>query len=572
MRYRWSIASVDEGRAWTLARELGCSIELSRCLLNRGLDDREEALGFLEPRLRRLEDPDLLPDMAMAVHRLAQARMGGERVVLFGDYDVDGVTATAMLWEVMKAMGWSVTCYLPSRFEEGYGLSSTAASRCVDQHRPRVLLAIDCGSTSVASISWLKEAGIDVVVLDHHQLSGVLPPAVALVNPRRSLEETAPGMGLCSAGLAFKLAHALVKEGRRAGWAEAQACDVRSILDLAALGTVADLVPLRGENRILVAAGLEKLATTARPGLQALKAVAGMRHPPGVFEVAFQLAPRLNAAGRLDTATDALELLLTREPREAETLARKLDERNRERQRLERRMADEAMATVRARFDLAEDYVIVEGNQDWHVGVVGIVASRVMREFHRPTIILGGDGLEWRGSGRSIEGFDLESALGECEGDLVRHGGHAMAAGLTVRPGQVESLRRRLNAVARGRLRPEDFEPPLRLDFELGLSELNLELVEELRRLDPVGQGNPAVQLVLRGLHLVGVPRRMGGEAQHARFRVANGAAVAEAVWWNCTSRPMPVGCFDLAVTPQVNSYLGRTAVQLRVLDWRPVE
>jgi single-stranded-DNA-specific exonuclease len=370
-----------------------------------------------------MEDPSLLPDMDLAVSRLLDARVNRERVVIFGDYDVDGVTATAILREAMMALGWEVSCYLPSRFDEGYGLSRAAASNCTEQQRPQVLLAVDCGSTAVESITWLTEAGVDVIVLDHHQMAASLPPALAIVNPRRLGNGTAPGAELCSAGLAFKLAHALVKQGRRAGWVEAVSFDLRLLLDLVALGTVADLVPLQGENRILVAAGLGRLAATSRPGLQALMAVAGARIPPGVFEVAFQLAPRLNAAGRLDTATDALELLFTRDTGNAEVLAQKLDARNRERQRLEQGIADEALKSARSRFNAARDYVVVEGREDWHVGVVGIVASRVLREFHRPTIILGGDGEDLRGSGRSIPGFDLGAALGDCREFLKRHGG-----------------------------------------------------------------------------------------------------------------------------------------------------
>ncbi len=547
-------------------------MELSRCLVNRGVHGPEQAVAFLEPRLARMEPPERLPDMALAVDRLIQARARSERVVLFGDYDVDGVTATAILREVLTALGWRVSCYLPSRFEEGYGLSPAAARNCVDQHQPQMLMAVDCGSTSTESVAWLNAAGVGVIILDHHQLGETLPPALALVNPHRQAEAGAAGVGLCSAGLAFKLAHALVKAGRQLGWVEAKTCDVRMWLDLVALGTIADLVPLRGENRILVAAGLVRLANTRRPGLMALKAVAGTRAPLGVFEVAFQLAPRLNAAGRLDTAVDALELLLTREPGTAEALAQKLDARNRERQRLERNIADEAVRAVRARFDPAGDYVIVEGRQDWHVGVVGIVASRVLREFHRPTIILGGDGSDWRGSGRSIEGFDLAAALGECREHLLRHGGHAMAAGLSLRPEQVEPFRQRLNALAHERIQEDALRPALRLDFELVLGELSLGLATELRRLDPIGQGNAEVQVVVRGLELVEPPKRMGGEAQHARFRVKQGAVVAEAVWWNCAGRPMPGNRFDLAVSPQLNEYQGRTAVQLKVLDWRPAE
>ncbi len=570
MKYRWSITPCDEDLARLLTGQIGCSLELVRCLLNRGIQDHRQAAEFLEPRLRALENPEMLPDMAVAVERLGQARRAGEQVVLFGDYDVDGVTATAILQEVMTAMGWRVSAYLPSRFEEGYGLTAAAVGQCVDQHQPQVLVSIDCGSTSLESIAWLKEAGIDVIVLDHHQLGESLPPATALVNPHRNQDSTASGKDLCSAGLAFKLAHALVKEGRSEGWEEALACDLRLVLDLVALGTVADLVPMRGENRIFVAAGLERIARTVRPGLQALMSVSGMRNPPGVFEVAFQLAPRLNAAGRLDTANDALELLLTRDPKKAEVLARQLDARNRERQVLERGMADEAVHAIRARFDAAEDWVIVEGRQEWHVGVVGIVASRVLREFHRPTIILGGDGAAWRGSGRSIQGFDLSSALRECDSFLVRHGGHAMAAGLTMQPEQVESFRRQLNAVARARIRPEDFEPLLLVDFELPLAGLTLELVADLGRLDPIGQGNPEVQVVLRNLQIQGEFHRMGGESQHARFRVVDATAAVQAVWWNCGSNSIPAGRFDLVAVPQLNHFQGRSSVQLKVLDWRP--
>src|SRR5204863_6515447 len=304
-------------------------------------------------------------------------------------------------------------------------------------------------------ITWLRERGIDVIVLDHHQVSMPLPPTVALVNPQVTLgnqrllpsltsQSTIPNVSvgsaphafaeLCSVRLAFKLAHALVKRGRETGLAGAQDFDLRPLLDLVALGTVADLVPLTGENRILVTTGLQRLQGTPRPGLIALKAVAEVGGPIGVYEVGFQLGPRLNAAGRLETAVGALNLLLAQKLAEAEPLARDLEARNRERQQIERRIAEQAIGAVRAKFDAQTDYVIVEGQLLWHVGVVGIVASRVLREFHRPTIILGGEGDEWRGSGRSIQGFDLAAALEHCDDLLLRHGGHAMAAGLSLHP------------------------------------------------------------------------------------------------------------------------------------------
>ena len=280
-------------------------------------------------------------------------------------------------------------------------------------------------------------------------------------------------------GLAFKLAHALVKHGREINLSGAAEFDLRPLLDLVALGTIADLVPLIGENRIFTSAGLQRLNTTQRPGLIALKQVAQCPPTLGTYEVAFQLAPRLNAAGRLETAEASLRLLLARDLAEARPLAQELDSRNRERQSIERGIAAEVIGALKAKFNPETDFVIVEGQLLWHIGVVGIVASRVLQQFYRPTIILGGEGDEWRGSGRSIAGFDLAAALRECGGLLLRHGGHAMAAGLSLRPEQVDAFRKQLNELARRMLKPEDLQPVLRLDAEAGLGEMNLEMLGE---------------------------------------------------------------------------------------------
>jgi single-stranded-DNA-specific exonuclease len=570
MKHRWSIAVWEPVAVARLAGLLGASSWLAQCLLNRGLVDPSRAAAFLDPRLRSLGDPFQLPGMRSAVERLYRARAVGERLTIFGDYDVDGVSAVALLTEVMSALGWSVDQYLPHRMGEGYGLSREAAENCLQCCRPNLVLAVDCGSTSVETIGWLRDAGVDTVVLDHHQVSHPPPPAVALVNPQLISREDDPARNLCSTGLAFKLAHALVKEGRACGLAAAHAFDVRPLLDLAGLATVADMVPLTGENRILASTGLEWLQRTERPGLRALKAVAQTRQPLGVYEVGFQLGPRLNAAGRLETASEALELLLCRDPLRAETLARGLDARNRERQRLERAMAEEAIQAVRARFDPSLDFVIVEGRLNWHIGVVGIVASRVQKAFHRPTLILGGNGDEWRGSGRSIDGFDLAAALRECNDLLLRHGGHAMAAGVAMRPDRLEALRLRLNGLAQRALAPERLHPELRLDGVVPLQALTVDWVVELNRLEPMGQGNPPVQFALLEVRLRQPPRRMGKQGQHAKLWITDGTTSAEAVWWNCDGSALPDGVFDLAVAPHVNHYHGQTSVQLRVLDWRP--
>ena len=349
MNSRWLMANPPPGIAERLRRERGFSDLTALCLVNRGIHSPEAADAFLDPRLKSLSDPMLLPDIGPALRRLFLARERDEPVVIFGDYDVDGVTSTAILTEVLTSLGWSCAHYLPHRRDEGHGLSQAGVENCLSRHPTTLLLAVDCGSTAAGPIGWLHSHGVDVVVLDHHQLGDPLPPAVALVNPLRSPEAAIDPF--CSAGLAFKLAHALVKHGREAGMAGFDTYNLKPLLDLVALGTVADLVPLVGENRILVHAGLERLDSTSRVGLRALKRVARTRSPIGVHEVGFQLGPRLNAAGRLETAEDALRLLLCDRETEAHSLAEVLDLQNRERQEVEGRVAREAGDRVRDRFD-----------------------------------------------------------------------------------------------------------------------------------------------------------------------------------------------------------------------------
>src|SRR5664280_442618 len=400
MKFRWSLAPPQPLLAGQLAAQLKISPLLAQCLLNRGFSEPSAIQQFLQPRLKNLADPFLLPNMAAAVKRLLRAREQNELLVIFGDYDVDGVTSTALLLEVLRTLGWRADFYLPSRMDEGYGLSADGVGNCLKKFPTKLLLAVDCGSTAVETIASLRSRGVDVIVLDHHQVSNPVPDAVALVNPQLCrtgvppvsnqspaqaeqkdgdrLEACPTFTELCSAGLAFKLAHALVKRGRETGLAGVAEFDLRPLLDLVALGTIADLVPLIGENRILVSAGLQRLNTTRRPGLVALKQVAQCPSRLGTYEVGFQLGPRLNAAGRLETAEESLHLLLAENLEEALPLAQNLDARNRERQKIERGISDEASGIVRSKFTPLTDFVIVEGQLLWHIGVVGIVASRVL--------------------------------------------------------------------------------------------------------------------------------------------------------------------------------------------------
>jgi len=573
MKCRWLPAPPQPLLTGQLALQLKISPLLAQCLVNRGFSESGPIERFLRPRLQQLADPFLLPNMNAAVERLLRAREAGEALVIFGDYDVDGVTSTTLLTEMIGALGWSVNAYLPHRMDEGYGLSQDGVENCLKRFPTKLLLAVDCGSTAVQTIRWLKEQGVDVIVVDHHQVSSPPPDAVALVNPQLTADPGPKAQDfkeLCSAGLAFKLAHALVKRGREIGLSGAEEFDLRPLLDLVALGTIADLVPLIGENRILVSAGLERLSSTQRPGLVALKQVAQCPPTLGTYEVGFQLGPRLNAAGRLETAEESLRLLLAHDVPEALPIAQRLDSQNRERQKIERRIVDEVAGALRARFNPATDFVIVEGQLLWHIGVVGIVASRVLQEFYRPTIIVGGDGENWRGSGRSIAGFDLAAALRECDGLLLRHGGHAMAAGITIRPDKLDAFRARLNDLARRSLRLEDLQPPLRLDAEVNLGDITLATLAELDQLKPTGMGNPMVQCFARGLTHQRPLLRMGSEKQHVKLWLTDGQTGHEAVWWNAGQESLPVGKFDVAFAPQVNDYNGKRSVQLKVLDWRP--
>lgn len=574
MKFRWNVAPAQPLLTEKLAKDLSLTPLLAQCLVNRGFSDPEAIINFLSPKLKHLADPFLLPNMAAAVERLFRARENGELVVIFGDYDVDGVTSTSLLREVLVKLGWLVEHYLPHRMDEGYGLSRDGVENCVRKYPVKLMLAVDCGSTAVESIAWLRERGVDTLVLDHHQVSDPAPAAVAVVNPQLTKHGDSKGefTELCSVGLAFKLAHAILKHGRETGMAGAAEFDLRPMLDLVALGTIADIVPLIGENRIFVSTGLDRLNHTTRPGLIALKEVAQSPEVLTSYDVGFQLAPRLNAAGRMETAEEALFLLLSPDLEEAMPIAQTLDARNRERQGIERGMAEQAVGAVKARFNPETDYVIVEGQLFWHIGVVGIVASRVLQQFYRPTIIFGGDANNWRGSGRSIAGFDLAAALRECDDLLIRHGGHAMAAGLTIVPDKVDEFRTRLNAIAKRMIKREDLQPPVRIDAEIRLEQISMVGMNELNRLRPIGQANPAVQFVARNLTHARPLQRVGKSLQHVKLWVTDGSATNECVWWNAGSESLPVGRFDLAFAPTISEFNGRSTVQLKVLDWRAGE
>ncbi len=571
MKYRWNLAPSQPLLTGQLIRELPLSPLLAQCLVNRGVVTKEEVSDYLKPKLKLLADPFLIPNMEVAIERLWEARSNNERLLIYGDYDADGITSTALLVEALTELGWNVQAYLPGRFDDGYGLSPVSVEKCMGQFEIDLLLAVDCGSTSNEAIDCLNKNNVDVIVLDHHQLSTPAPSPVAMVNPQ--LNNDYPNFQeLCSVGLAFKLIHAIVKRGRQEGLQKERDLDLKRYLDLVAIGTVADLVPLVGENRKLLRFGLEQLSETIRPGLVALKKIVNIKPPVSVFNVGFNLGPRINAAGRMENPAAALDLLLSKDICTAEKNAKILDDFNRDRQKIERDISTKAIENIENKFDPEKDFVIVEGDMEWHLGVIGIVASRVMRKFYRPTFILARDGDGWKGSARSIEGFDLAEAMRDCDDLLNDHGGHAMAAGVSVKPGKLDAFRERINEIAKKSIRPEMFQAPLKLDAETNLSEMTLVRIQEMQQIEPTGQGNPEIQLLIPNLTMSGPIYRIGKEKQHVKFWANDEGESCEVIAWNLKAEDEPKGKFDLAVAPQVNSYNGHLSVQLKLIDWRPTE
>ncbi len=527
-------------------------------MARRGVSDAEELARLLDPRLRSLSDPFLLPGMDAAVSRLLTAIDAGERIALYGDYDVDGVTSISVLTRVLRAFGVQPAAFLPHRVDEGYGLTAEGVARCLETHAPALLVAVDCGTTSVAEISALRAKGIDTIVLDHHEPKPELPPAAAIVNPK--LGKTFHY--LCSAGLAFKLSHALLKRRPVPGF------DLKDVLDLTALGTVADIVPLKDENRIFVKAGLERLQQTKWPGLRALVEVAAIHQPYTTTDIAFGLAPRLNAAGRLASAEAALELLLCEDPVRARALAALLDQQNRERRALEDDVLAQAEGQLLGTYDPDSDAAIVVGSPGWHPGVVGIVASRLQRRHHRPVIVIGFDTVGvGKGSARSIEGLPMVAALARCTEHLDRFGGHDMAAGLSMRLECFAKFQAAFTQAAREMLSAEQLIPRLSLDAELGLAHLDLSLLDDFDRLQPFGTGHRAPVFFARKVLFAAPPRLM--KERHYSFFLRQGRAEVRAVWWNSAEIPLPELPWDIAFTVERNEWNGNVSAQIQIQDVR---
>jgi single-stranded-DNA-specific exonuclease len=556
---RWETRDpADPALILKLSRELGISALLAGLLVAREITDPGEAEDFLHPRLASLPDPLDTPGLENAARRIARAVEQQEKVVLYGDYDVDGVTSLAIMHRFLAANGLATEYFLPLRESEGYGLSREGLDRVFASSQPSLLIALDCGTSSHEEAAWLRERGVELVIVDHHEPKNGAAACTALVNPK----VTGGNTDLCTAALVFKLCHGIQKVTAR------REPDLRDFLDLAAMGTICDLAPLRGENRALVRHGLGRLGQTKWPGLRALMAVASVTPPVTTSQVGFRLGPRLNAAGRLNTAEAALKLLITEDPGEARRLATELDVCNRERQELEQKVLEAALASLEGNFDPQRDCAVIVGGDGWHNGVVGIVASRLCRKYHRPAIVIGFDESgEGHGSGRSIEGFSLVEALGGCAEMLGAFGGHHMAAGLSVTRANFADFRQKFAHLAGENLALKNLSPRLKLDARVDISDLEECHLEELSLLEPCGMGNPAPLLYARGVAPVQGPDVL--KEKHVRFRVRGREEILAAIYFNGASSEFPRAPWDVAFRLVRNEYRQKVSLQLEVQHLR---
>ena len=561
MKYRaWQVNRPDEGKAESLAKALGISNLLARTLVGRGYADPEQARALLENE--PMSDPFLMKDMDKAVNRIHQAVDNGEPIVIFGDYDVDGITATALLYEYLRNLGAeTVRCRLPSREDDGYGLNKNVLQKLAEKGY-HFIITVDNGISAIEEADYAKQLGMELVITDHHLPADCLPDAVAVVDPQREDDES-PFKGLSGAGVAFKLCAAL------------DGCSANEMLDycgdLAAIGTVADVMPLVGENRTLVREGLAQLQDTIRPGLAALTEVAGVADREVTAEtVSFALAPRLNAAGRMNDAALALRLLLCEDPERAQQMAEELSQKNLDRQAAEQQIMQQAQNQLNEHPERIQDKVILVWGEGYHPGVIGIVASRLVEMYARPVIVIGIQNGEGRGSGRSVSGFNLHAAIGSCADLLVRYGGHALAAGLTVHQDNIERFRLKINEWA-AKEYPVLPSMPFQLDVPVKLSDLTVPEVAGLSVLAPYGNGNPSPIFLLENVVLDGIYPVSGGK--HSRLRLRQNDQILYAAYFGMAPEQLPyeVGAsLDAAVSLAVFEGRNGPMISGRIKEIRP--
>jgi single-stranded-DNA-specific exonuclease len=564
-RKRWLLREADRQTVIQQAEQLKVSPLLARILVLRGYIDGQSAKRFLSSSLREdLPSPFEMVDMEVAVSRLVKAIEDKEYIGIWGDYDVDGTTGASVLVCFLRAVGAQPFYYVPHRIDEGYGLNVAGLRRMKDRG-VGLVITVDCGISNGREIEAAREFGLDIIVIDHHQPPPELPRALAVVNPHRR-DCPFPDKGLCAAGLAFYVVIALRAKLREAGWFSNGALDIRPYLDIVTLGTIADMVPLKGVNRTLLRRGLQELSASNRPGVVALKKVAGV--PAGIVsagQVGFRLGPRINAAGRVDYGIKVVELLTTESNEVALRIAQELEAHNSERRAVEAAVLEQALASAAAAMDGGDCHSLVLAGDGWHAGVLGIVASRIVEKYCRPTVVIGFDGDQGKGSARSIRGFHLVRGFEQCAEHLEKFGGHEYAGGLSIKAGKLERFAEAFEAVARQTLMAEDLLPVLEVDAELKLSEISLPLLAELDVLKPFGVGNPEPLFMTTGAEICERKTFSSG----VRYRLRQAGRALSGVIFGAPDEiaGVPGQLVDVAYRLTQNDWNGTSSAELRIAD-----
>ncbi len=565
--WEWRVApDLDPATLRDLQTKLDLPPLALRLLANRGLRDAEQIAQFLNPSLDHLYDPFRMRGMDVATERVLVALRRREKMMIYGDYDVDGITSVSVLYLVISQLGGQVSYYIPNRLEAGYGVNEDGILEA-KRRGVTLMISVDCGITAVSEVEFARKHGIDFIVTDHHEPGESLPDAVAILNPKQVADDY-PGTELAGVGVAYKLAQALYARIEQPSGA------LEEHLDLVALGTAADIVPLVGENRIFAYFGMKQIGLTRKPGLQSLSHIAGLMEvdrdiTPG--QVIFGLAPRLNAAGRLGDSQRAVRLLTTRDEAQARRIAQELDGENRRRKAFDEQTMREALEKVEAEVNLDSDRIIVLDSDSWHPGVIGIVASRLVELYHLPAVLISVEDNEGKGSARSIPAFHLTEALRGCRDHLLQFGGHKYAAGLSISREEIPAFRDRIKAVAREMLTPDDLVRKLDVDAVIPLNTVDEELLEHLERLAPFGPQNTRPVFISRGLKTAGSAQCVGHSRNHLRMRVRQGQTVIDSIGFGLgdlvTSINQPNTAFDLAYVPEHNVWQGQRRIQLRIRD-----
>ena len=573
---QWAIRPADE-RAAQLAKSLKVSPLLAQVLLNRGITDAQTGSAFLRPKLTELIAPEQMPGVEAAVRRIKQAVTNKEKITVYGDYDVDGITGVCILWQVLRLLGATVDYYIPHRLDEGYGLNADAI-RSLAESGSKLIITVDCGVTAHSCAELAAQLGLELIITDHHQLDPERPRALATVHP--ALDKTYPNQNSSGSMVAFKLAWAIANEFNHGPKLEPE---LRKFMinatSLAAMGTIADVVDLRGENRVLTSYGLKALEQCELPGIRALIASAGLTGQGlDSFHIGFRLAPMLNAAGRMGHARLAVELLTSDSPVRSTQIAEYLKEQNSRRQRSERKIFKQACEIiVQQNLNHPDQRSIVLANENWHGGIIGIVASKIVDKFFRPTIMIGlpfetsnSKSQIARGSGRSIPAFDLLGAIRACSQHLVGFGGHEMAAGITIEAEKIERFAADLEEYAKQNISHTDVVARLDIDAEARLGEFRNQTVSEMQMLGPFGQGNPKPTFATKGVRLASAPRRVGTRGKHLQLTITDNAASIRCIGFRfgeLEKKCVEAEFFNVAYQPQINTYNGNSNVEFVLTD-----